>query len=90
MNELNERERELVIIGAAIASNCIPCIEKHIPVARAAGLSEAEIGAAIKLADVVRQKPAGKVLETANGMLGNADSDPSSCMSRAAAQCACC
>jgi len=90
MNDLNERERELVIISAAIASNCIPCIEKHIPVARAAGLSEAEIGAAIKLADVVRQKPAGKVLETANGTLSNADSNPSSCTSRAAAQCACC
>ena len=40
MNDLNHRERELVALGAAMGSNCIPCIEYHIPEARKAGLTE--------------------------------------------------
>ena len=30
-------------LGAAIASNCVPCIEYHVPEARKAGLKEAQI-----------------------------------------------
>lgn len=65
MGQLNTRERELVAIGAALASNCVPCIEAHIPAARQAGLTDAEIEEAVQLADEVRQVPAAKVLETA-------------------------
>ncbi len=69
MNELNERESELVALGAAMGSNCAPCVEYHIPVARKAGLSDAQIDAAIKLADKVRQVPARKTLQTARNLL---------------------
>ena len=31
MNTLTPRDRELVAIGAAMGSNCVPCIEHHIP-----------------------------------------------------------
>jgi hypothetical protein len=31
MNELAKRDKELVAIGAAIGSNCIPCIVYHCP-----------------------------------------------------------
>jgi len=65
MSELKIHERELVSLGAAIASNCIPCIEYHIPEARKAGLRENQIEEAIKIADKVRQVPARAVLETA-------------------------
>ncbi|NIS61326.1 MAG: carboxymuconolactone decarboxylase family protein, partial [Proteobacteria bacterium] len=34
MNGLNRRERELAALGAAVSSNCISCIEYHIPEAR--------------------------------------------------------
>ncbi len=51
-------------------SNCSPCIEYHIPVARKAGLSDEEIGAAIELADKVRQVPAKKTLNIALELLG--------------------
>jgi len=54
MNELTKRERELVAIGAAMGSNCASCIEFHIPEARSAGVTDAQIQEAIELADAVR------------------------------------
>jgi AhpD family alkylhydroperoxidase len=72
MTDLNPREIELVALGAALGSNCLPCIEHHIPQARKAGLTKAEIHAAIQLADKVRQVPARKVLEAALSLLPQA------------------
>lgn len=69
MTTLNHRDRELVALGAALAANCIPCIEYHVPEARTAGLSDAEIGEAIELAEKIKNVPAGKVLEAANAQL---------------------
>jgi 4-carboxymuconolactone decarboxylase len=65
MDTLSIRERELVALGAALGSNCVPCIEYHVPEARKAGLSDRQISEAIQLADKVRQVPARKVLDTA-------------------------
>jgi len=70
MNNLSDRDRELVAIGAAMASNCVPCIEYHVPAARKAGLEDAEIKEAVLLADKVKRVPARKVLETAKSLLG--------------------
>ena len=69
MDTLTARERELVALGAALGSNCVPCIEYHVPEARKAGLTDQQISEAIQLADKVRQVPARKVLETARGIL---------------------
>jgi AhpD family alkylhydroperoxidase len=69
MPHLSPRDRELVALGAAMGSNCVPCIEYHIPQARKAGLSDSEISEAIRLSDKVRQVPAHKVLEVALRML---------------------
>lgn len=69
MNTLNPRERELVALGAAMGSNCVPCIEYHIPQARKAGLEDRQISEAISLADMVRQVPARKVLAAAQRLL---------------------
>lgn len=65
MNQLNPRERELVALGAALSSNCIPCIDHHIPLARQLGLTDFQIREAIELADQVRQVPAKNVLAAA-------------------------
>jgi len=70
MTNLTDRERELVALGAAIGSNCVPCIEYHIPAARKAGLSDSQIAEAVRLADKVRQVPARKVLDVALTMAG--------------------
>ena len=75
MNPLTARERELVALGSALGSNCVPCIEYHIPEARKAGLSDAQITEAVRLADKVRQVPARKVLERALKMLPETASD---------------
>jgi AhpD family alkylhydroperoxidase len=78
MTDLTPRETELVALGAALGSNCVPCIEYHIPQARKAGLTDSEIQAAIQLADKVRQVPARKVLETALNLLPQAAGGASS------------
>lgn len=63
MKSLTATERELVAIGASLASNCIPCVTFHIAKARKLGLSETCIAEAIELADKVRQVPAKAVVE---------------------------
>jgi 4-carboxymuconolactone decarboxylase len=72
MQHLTSREQELVALGAALASNCVPCIESHIPKARQAGLNDFEIREAVDLADALRQVPARKVLNTALAILASA------------------
>jgi 4-carboxymuconolactone decarboxylase len=68
-DDLSHSERELVALGAALGSNCVPCIEYHIPEARRAGLSDGQISAAIQMADKIRQVPARKVLDAATALL---------------------
>lgn len=52
--QLEQRDKELAAIGAAIGCNCRPCIEHHIPAGREAGLSEAELADAVTVARAVR------------------------------------
>lgn len=42
MSLLTPREQELVALGAAMGSNCVPCIEFHVPASREAGLTDAQ------------------------------------------------
>ena len=72
MSDLSPRERELVALGAAMGSNCVPCVEYHIPEARKVGLTDSEIHEAIRLADKVRQVPARKVLQASLKLIPNA------------------
>lgn len=69
-NDLSPSERELVALGAALGSNCVPCIEFHIAASRKLGFRDAQILAAIGTAEVVRQVPARKVLAVATEILG--------------------
>ena len=69
MSLLTAREQELVVLGAALGSNCIPCIEQHIPAARNAGLADAQITEAIRLADKTRHVPARTALDAALTLL---------------------
>ena len=75
MSELNNREQSLVALGAALAANCVPCIEYHIPEAKNAGLSDPEIREAIEIADKVRRVPAKMVLQTALARIEESPSD---------------
>lgn len=68
-NHLKPRERALTALGAALASNCVPCLEYQIPAARKAGLSDAQIREAVTVADKVRRVPADKAMQTAQALL---------------------
>ena len=69
MSYLTARERELVSLGAAMGSNCISCIEYHVPASKNAGLTDVQISEAIHLADKLRQVPARKTLDAAASLL---------------------
>lgn len=69
MNDLSPRDRALVGLGAAIGSNCIPCVEHHIPAARNAGLDDDQIRAALSLAETIRQVPARRALARATELV---------------------
>lgn len=75
MSDLTPRERELVALGAAMGSNCVPCVEYHIAESRNVGLTEAEIHAAIQYADKIRQIPARKTLQAALHLLPSVADD---------------
>lgn len=84
MTYLSQKESELVALGAAMGSNCVPCVQFHIPEARKAGLTNDQIAEAIGKADKVRQVPARKVHDAAMQMLnevpgGDAGADRKSC-----------
>ena len=76
MNKLNDREQSLVALGAALAANCIPCIEYHIPEAQRAGLDAAEIKEAVQIADKVRRVPARMVMQSALARIDASPADP--------------
>jgi 4-carboxymuconolactone decarboxylase len=65
MKELSRGERALVAIGAALGSNCVPCVEHYVGEARTAGFNDQQIAEATGVADEVRQVPAKKVLDAA-------------------------
>jgi AhpD family alkylhydroperoxidase len=50
----SRRDREIAALAAAVASNCVSCVEHHVPESRTAGLSDAEINEIVELADAVR------------------------------------
>jgi 4-carboxymuconolactone decarboxylase len=70
MDELSFKDREFVALGAALGSNCTPCVEHHIGEARKAGLTDTQISEAIQLADKIRKVPAAKALNAALQLLG--------------------
>jgi 4-carboxymuconolactone decarboxylase len=69
MGELNSSQRDLVAIGAALGSNCVPCVEHYVSEARKAGLNDRQIEDAIHVADGVRRVPAQRVRDAALAVL---------------------
>lgn len=87
MEHLNRKEMEFVALGAALASNCIPCVINHIREARKSGITDDQIRSAVELAVAIRKMPAAQVVATAYAQLGDnpgnsgteSDSDTPSC-----------
>lgn len=78
---------ELVAIGAAIGSNCIPCLRFHIDKARELGLGDDDLVRAVATASQVKQTPARLILDQADRQLGGRvrkEVDTQACCSLAA------
>ena len=52
---LDQKDKELVAIGASIGALCRPCIEHHIPAGRDAGLTEPELAQAAGVAEATHR-----------------------------------
>lgn len=86
MQNLTDKEKEFVALGAAMGSNCIPCIVYHIEESKKLGISVEQIKQAIAMADKVRKVPIEKGFNTALAQLGEnieicdkTDCNPSKC-----------
>ena len=73
---LAKAQEELVSIGAAIAANCEPFLAHHVRLAREAGLTDAELRAAVAIARRVKETPARLILQAAQRLL-TTDDQPS-------------
>ena len=70
-NDVLSREAidELVAVGAAVASNCEPCLEYHVGKARELGVPDDDIVRAVQTARVVKAAPARNVARLAAELL---------------------
>ena len=66
---MSESVKELVAIGAAMASNCEPCFRYHYDMARSLGVSREDMLEAVNVALAVKATPHKKVVETAERYL---------------------
>ena len=56
---------ELAALGAAIGSNCEPCLKYHYAQARKLGLTNEQILVAVRIAQKVKDAPADNILDLA-------------------------
>lgn len=66
---LPDKTLELIALGAAVAGNCIPCLEWHHKKCVELGIPNEEIKEAIDMANRVKQVPIKKINETAESLL---------------------
>jgi len=71
--------RELVAIGAAIASNCEPCFKYHYNEARKLGVSKEDMLLAVQTAQAVKESPARSILALADKYLTDRRTQASPC-----------
>ena len=66
----------LIAVGAAMAANCEPCLNKVVPDLIEAGVAEADIRKAVEIGQFVKDKPAAIMKEAADALTGTNMSDP--------------
>ncbi len=76
MSCLSKRDKELVAIGAAVGSNCVPCVVFHLKEAKDCGITDAELTEVIELADKLKKVPSKLVLNAANEEINGAPVEP--------------
>ena len=69
LSTLNDKDQELIAIGASIAAGCVPCAKYHFRAARIAGAQDAEIQQAVSDALCVRRSATEGMAELADSQL---------------------
>ena len=62
---MDKKTEEMIAIGVAYGINCIACMEYHKKKAIKAGLTEEEMQAVIKVAEMVKTGAASKTISAA-------------------------
>lgn len=66
---LDEKTKELVALGAAVAGNCLPCLMYHFKKCEETGISSEDIAEAIEMAKTVKEVPIRRISELAQQLL---------------------
>lgn len=86
----SESVAELVAIGAAIASNCEPCLKFHFDKARKLGVSKDDMLQAVKTAQAVKDAPSKSISDLAVKILSSPDSSKHTARFTAVGSGSCC
>lgn len=70
---LEQKDKELVAIGASIGAGCGPCIDHHIPAGRDAGLTEPELTRAVEVAEAAHRVAVGLLSRRSHELLHSAE-----------------
>lgn len=66
---LEQRDKELVAIGASIGALCGPCLDHHLPAGRNAGLSEPQLTRAVEVAEAIHRLAVDLMSVRSRGLL---------------------
>ncbi|AFV01164.1 MULTISPECIES: carboxymuconolactone decarboxylase family protein [unclassified Dehalobacter] len=67
---LDVKIKELVAVGAAVAGNCIPCLQWHYNKCIELGIPIEDVKEAIEMARMVKEVPIKKIDELAEKLTG--------------------
>jgi arsenite methyltransferase len=71
VSEILDVETQLLIsVGSAVAAGCIPCLETIVEKARAEGIDEKKLRAAVRTGQFVKDQPAGHMKAFADSLVG--------------------
>ena len=84
---LDEKTESLIAIGAAMASNCIPCFEHLYEKAITSGLSAEQIKRASDIAGQVKKGAHTAISNSVNELIGDKEIVGSRCMQTANKSC---
>lgn len=87
--DFDEKIESLIAIGAATASNCIPCFEHLYENALASGLTAEQIKRATDIAGRVKQGAHTSITNSINEMVGDEESTESPCTQTTNPSCCC-
>lgn len=60
---MDDRTKELIALGAAVACNCHPCVRFHSSKAKQMGIEKSEVQNAVEVGKMVRKGAAGQMDE---------------------------